>query len=74
MIAKELLKERLKNEKKVYRDINLIITNLSIPAAQAKDIAFQLKGEYEKVIFIAGGVNAGKPHLTGIQQIGRAHV
>ena len=59
-----LLKERLKNEKKVYRDINLIITNLSIPAAQAKDIAFQLKGEYEKVIFIAGGVNAGKPHLT----------
>lgn len=59
-----LLKERLKNEKKVYRDINLIITNLSIPAAQVKDIAFQLKGEYEKVIFIAGGVNAGKPHLT----------
>ena len=59
-----LLKERLKNEKKVYRDINLIITNLSIPAAQAKDIAFQLKGEYETVIFIAGGVNAGKPHLT----------
>ena len=58
------MKERLKNEKKVYRDINLIITNLSIPAAQAKDIAFQLKGEYEKVIFIAGGVNAGKPHLT----------
>ena len=48
-----LLKERLKNEKKVYRDINLIITNLSIPAAQVKDIAFQLKGEYEKVIFIA---------------------
>ena len=59
-----LLKERLKNKKSVYRDINIIIANLSIPAAQVKDIAFQLKGEYEKVVFIAGGVAARKPHLT----------
>lgn len=59
-----LLKERLKNEKKVHRDINIIIANLAIPAAQVKDIAFQLKGEYEKVVFVAGGVYAEKPYLT----------
>jgi alanyl-tRNA synthetase len=29
-----------------------------------KDIAFQLKGEYDKMIFIAGGVAENKPHLT----------
>lgn len=59
-----LLKERLKNERKVHRDINIIIANLAIPAAQVKDIAFQLKGEYEKVVFVAGGVYAEKPYLT----------
>lgn len=59
-----LLKERLKNEKKVYRDINIIAVSLSLPAAQVKDMAFQLKGELEKLIFIAGGVTDGKPHLT----------
>ena len=59
-----LMKERLKNEKTVYKDINLIVANLSIPPAQVKDIAFQLKGEYEKVVFIAGGVSADKPYLT----------
>lgn len=59
-----LVKERLKNQKRVYGDVNLIIEQLLIPAAQVKDIAFQLKGEMEKVIFIAGGVMEGKPHLT----------
>lgn len=49
-----LLKERLKNEKKVYKDINIITAQLFIPAAQVKDIAFQLRGEYDKVIFVAG--------------------
>lgn len=60
----KLVKERLKNKKRVYRDINLIVEQLFIPAAQVKDIAFQLKGEFEKVIFIGGGVMDGKPHLT----------
>lgn len=59
-----LVKERLKNDQKVYRDIHLIISNVGVPAAHVKDIAFQLKGEFEKMIFIAGGVNANKPHLT----------
>ena len=59
-----LLKERLKNEKKVYRDINIIAVQLPLPAAQVKDMAFQLKGELEKLVFIAAGVTEGNPHLT----------
>lgn len=59
-----LMKERLKNQKKVYRDINIIVAQLPMPQAQIKDVAFQLKGEYDKVIFIAGGVYENKPHLT----------
>ncbi|MEI3154186.1 MAG: alanine--tRNA ligase, partial [Odoribacter sp.] len=58
-----LLKERLKNEKKVYKDINIITAQLFIPAAQVK--CFPIKrGIWFKVIFVAGGVADGKPHLT----------
>ena len=42
----------------------LISDLVSIPAAQAKDIAFQLRGELERVIFVAAGVTENKPHLT----------
>lgn len=59
-----LVKERMKNQKRVYKDIHIITEQLLIPAAQVKDIAFQLKGEMDKVIFIGGGVTEGKPHLT----------
>lgn len=60
-----LMKERLKNQKQVYNnDVNVIVTPLSIPAAQAKDIAFQLKGEFDKIVFVTGGVVGGKPSLT----------
>lgn len=59
-----LMKERLKNQKKVYRDINIIVAQLLMPQAQVKDVAFQLKGEYDKLVFIAGGVYDNKPHLT----------
>ena len=58
-----IAKERLKNERKVYRDVNVIVAQLMMPQAQAKDIAFQLKGEYDKLIFIGGGVVEGKPYL-----------
>ncbi|MEG1949150.1 MAG: alanine--tRNA ligase [Odoribacter sp.] len=58
-----LMKERLKNQKSVYRNINMIVTHLSIPQAQLKDVAFQLKGEFDKVVFIAGGVYDDKPYL-----------
>lgn len=58
-----IAKERLKNERKVYRDVNVIVAQLMMPQAQAKDIAFQLKGEYDRLIFIGGGVVEGKPYL-----------
>ena len=58
-----IAKERLKNERKVYRDVNVIVAQLMMSQAQAKDIAFQLKGEYDRLIFIGGGVVEGKPYL-----------
>ncbi len=60
----KLLKERLKNEKMVYRDITFIVKGVGMTQAQVKDIAFQLKGEIDKLVFIAGGVSNDKPHLT----------
>ena len=60
----KLVKERLKNEKMVYRDITFIVQNVGMSQAQVKDVAFQLKGEVDKLVFIAGGVTNDKPHLT----------
>lgn len=60
----KLLKDRMKNEKMVYRDVNFIVKNVAMNQAQVKDVAFQLKGEYDKLVFIAGGVYNEKPHLT----------
>lgn len=59
-----ILKEGLKNERWVIRDINLIIKKMEFPQAKVKDLAFQLKGEYEKIVLIVGGLTNGKPHLT----------
>lgn len=60
----KLVKERLKNEKTVYRNINLIFKTMLIPQAQVKDVAFQLKGELDRLIMVIGGVANDKPHLT----------
>lgn len=60
----KIIKERLKNERMVVRDICLIFKNTPLPQAKVKDLAFQLKGEYEKVILVLGGVYEGKPHLS----------
>lgn len=60
----KLVKERLKNERIVIRDINLIFETTELPQAKVKDLAFQLKGEYDKVVLVLGGVYGGKPHLT----------
>lgn len=60
----KLVKERLKNEKMVYRDITFIVKNVGMTQAQVKDMAFQLKGEIDKLVFVAGGVSNDKPHLT----------
>ncbi|MDR0983370.1 MAG: alanine--tRNA ligase [Culturomica sp.] len=60
----KILKEGLKNEIKTVRDVHIILKRLDTPAANVKDIAFQLRGEYEKLIFAVGGSANGKPHLT----------
>lgn len=59
-----IVKERLKNERSVVRDINLIFKTTELPQAKVKDLVFQLKGEYEKVAVAFGGISGGKPHLT----------
>ena len=40
-----IMKEGWKNEKRVIRDINMIVKTVMMPPANVKDIAFQLKGE-----------------------------
>ena len=59
-----LFKERLKMGMRMCSDIKVIVAQVMVPPAQMKDVAFQLRGEYDKFILIAGGVAAGKPHLT----------
>ena len=59
-----LFKERLKMGMRMCMDIKVIVAQVMVPPAQMKDVAFQLRGEYDKFILIAGGVAAGKPHLT----------
>lgn len=59
-----LFKERLKMGMRMCRDIKVIVAQVMVPPAQMKDVAFQLRGEYDKFILITGGVAAGKPHLT----------
>mgnify|MGYP001026329891 CR=1 FL=1 len=60
----KIMKEKLKNEKTVVRDINWIFKRSELPQAKVKDLVFQLKGEYEKVIVVIGGVSESKPYLT----------
>ena len=60
----KIMKEKLKNEKTVVRDINWIFKRSELPQAKVKDLVFQLKGEYEKVIAVIGGVSESKPYLT----------
>lgn len=60
----KIMKDKLKNEKTVVRDVNLIFKYTELPQAKVKDLVFQLKGEYEKVIVVMGGVSESKPYLT----------
>ncbi|MDR1756883.1 MAG: alanine--tRNA ligase [Culturomica sp.] len=59
-----LFKESLKKEQKTVGDLHLIVKQADIPAAQVKDLAFQLRGEYDRLVLIMGGVTDHKPHLT----------
>ena len=60
----KILKDRVKNEIVVEKGINMMFKVMPLPQPRVKDLAFQLKGEYEKIILVIGGVNNGKPHLT----------
>ena len=60
----KIAKNGLKNSKRVVRDINFISKNLSFPSTKVKDLAFQLKGEVDRLVLIIGVVYNGKPHLT----------
>ena len=59
-----IMKEGWKNEKRVIRDINMIVKTVMMSPANVKDIAFQLKGELNNLILVIGGVFNNKPHLT----------
>lgn len=59
-----IMKEGVKNEIAVEKGINMIYKVMSLPQPRVKDLAFQLKGEFEKIILVVGGVTNGKPHLT----------
>jgi len=60
----KIVKESLKNSIVEYNGISLIAEIFSGSAAEAKDIAFQLKGEIENLVCILGGEAKGKPHLS----------
>lgn len=59
-----IMKEGIKNERIMVKDINLIVKITQLPQARVKDLVFQLKGEFDKIIAILGGVCQGKPYLT----------
>ena len=59
-----IMKEGWKNEKRVIRDVNMIVKTVMMPPANVKDIAFQLKGELDNLVLVIGGVFNNKPHLT----------
>lgn len=60
----KIVKESLKNSIVEHNGVNLIAETFSGNASEAKDIAFQLKGEIENLVCILGGEAKGKPHLS----------
>lgn len=60
----KIVKESLKNSIIEHNGINLIAEVFSGNASEAKDIAFQLKGEIDNLVCILGGEAKGKPHLS----------
>lgn len=60
----KIVKRDLKNNCRTVKDISFISKVVNIAPAKVKDLAFQLKGELDSLIFIVGGVFNKKPHLT----------
>lgn len=59
----EILKGKLLNNKRMVGDVVVIESVVATDSAMMKDIAFQLKGECEKLICVVGGVSKDKPYL-----------
>jgi alanyl-tRNA synthetase (EC 6.1.1.7) len=61
----KVMKNDLKGNISVTKDVNFITEPLTVgSAADLKDIAFQLKGEVENLVFITGADLGGKANLT----------
>lgn len=61
----KLIKNNLKGNVSVTKDVNFITMPLSVSSAgDIKDIAFQLKGELENLVFISGADLNGKANIT----------
>lgn len=61
----KIAKNNLKGNISVIKDVNFITEALNVQSASdLKDIAFQLKGEVENLVFITGADLGGKANLT----------
>ncbi|MBI9056557.1 MAG: alanine--tRNA ligase [Labilibaculum sp.] len=61
----KVIKNDLKGHVSVTKDVNFITEPLSVGSAgDIKDIAFQLKGELENLVFISGADLNGKANIT----------
>ena len=61
----KVMKNDLKGNVSVTKDVNFITEALTVTsAADLKDIAFQLKGEIDNLVFITGADLGGKANLT----------
>ena len=58
-----IVKEQLLNNKREVKGMVFIEGKVDIDMAVMKDIAFQLKGECEKLALVVGGISKGKPYL-----------
>ncbi len=59
----EILKGKLLNNKRMIGNVTAIESIVNVESAVMKDIAFQLKGECERLICVIGGVAKDKPYL-----------
>jgi alanyl-tRNA synthetase len=59
----EILKGKLLNNKRIVDGVTIIEAMVNVDSAMIKDIAFQLKGECEKLICVIGGEFNSKPYL-----------
>ena len=59
----DILKGKLLNNKRVINGVTIIESMVNVDSAVLKDIAFQLKGEFDHLICVFGGVFKDKPYL-----------